>query len=487
MLRDGFKKGAKRLLFCLATGGGKTVIFTDLARRISEKGNRVLILTDRIELLKQAGGTFYKFGLDPYFIRAGGRVKNIPDHHSTYIGMVETVARRIDKVSFPHFHMVIIDECHKGNFKKIMKHPHFKDSFFAGFTATPIAESKRDPLKNYYDDIIIPCQIGDLIQAGYLCEYSHVMAEASIKDSDLQKDYKGEFTTKSQTNAFDSPSIITGLENSYNEFFKDGKTLIFCPSIEVVDHVHSLLISLGASTVFKAHSKLPDRSSIQAFVKSRAPAIMVNCGILTTGFDCPDIDHIVLYRATTSMPLYFQMIGRGSRPAPGKPFFTVIDHGGNGHRFNKWDQNIPWKELFHHPRKPKDGQAPVKECPKCRALIHISIMTCNELLYPNGVDKPPVVCGHIFPPPEKNEAEFSGFSYLTNPPEFYRKKHWNRMSLHQLEELGKARGYKKRWLTIQASERPPDEIEEFCRDTERDPKDFKIQIEIIKKYLYEHS
>ena len=78
-------------------------------------------------------------------------------------------------------------------------------------------------------------------------------------------------------------------------------------------------------------------------------AILTSVSILTTGFDEPTVETIILNRATRSLTLYFQMIGRGSRVLPDKDEFTVIDLGNNAARFGMWDAPVDWKEIFHFP------------------------------------------------------------------------------------------------------------------------------------------
>jgi DNA repair protein RadD len=114
--------------------------------------------------------------------------------------------------------------------------------------------------------------------------------------------------------------------------------------------------------------------------------------VLTTGFDAPNIDMLVMLRPTKSTGLYVQIVGRGMRLAPGKKNCLVLDYAGNIERHGPIDQ-IQVKK----PRGPGDSGvtgAPVKECPECQSLVPISVMTCPD-------------CGYVWPEKPKHEATAS--------------------------------------------------------------------------------
>ena len=92
-----------------------------------------------------------------------------------------------------------------------------------------------------------------------------------------------------------------------------------------------------------------ERKDILEWFKHTPDAILTSVGILTTGFDEPTVETIILNRATRSLTLYFQMIGRGSRVLPNKNEFNVVDLGNNAARFGMWNAPIDWQEIFHFP------------------------------------------------------------------------------------------------------------------------------------------
>ena len=149
----------------LSTGGGKTISFSAISARYIAKSNKpVLILVHRKELLKQAINSLKKANqIQAQEIVAG--MKSIPDA-MVYVGMAETVYKRLDMLN--HIGLVIIDECHLGGFTKIIN--HFDSKLIIGFTATPLAAKKTQPLNLFFDDIVCGVDIPELINQGHLCK-----------------------------------------------------------------------------------------------------------------------------------------------------------------------------------------------------------------------------------------------------------------------------------------------------------------------------
>ena len=136
-----------------------------------------------------------------------------------------------------------------------------------------------------------------------------------------------------------------------------------------------------------------ERDEIIKWFLATPDAILNNVAILTTGFDAPDTETIIMNRATLSLPLWLQCTGRGSRPTEAKKLFTIIDLGGNVTMHADWCESRDWENIFFNPPKQgKPGVAPVKSCPECDAMLAARTMVCQY-------------CGHEFPPPEIELAE----------------------------------------------------------------------------------
>jgi superfamily II DNA or RNA helicase len=356
----------------LATGGGKTVCFSAICDRFTARNSTdILILVHREELLAQATKAIR---IPTQAVTAG--MKSIP-HARVYVAMVETAYKRLDK--FTNIGLVIVDEVHIGNFTKVIE--HFTSQYIIGFTATPLAARKTNPLRNYFDDIVCGIDIPDLIEQGYLCPELTYSA-AQIVDRAKLKMKAGEFDQAQMAAAFKAPKYIETTVNAYKAHSLGQKTIIFNCNVE-----HSMAVNAAfqAAGFNSRHldADSPDRSEVLQWFANTPDAILNNIGIATTGFDQPDIETVIVNKATASMPLWLQMCGRGARPHNVKLAFTIIDLGGNCITHGLWSSPRNWSNIFHNPKKPGEGVAPVKECPDCGALMHTAVRLCD--------------CGHVFP------------------------------------------------------------------------------------------
>jgi superfamily II DNA or RNA helicase len=370
-----------RVVAQLATGGGKTVCFSAICDRFTaRKSTDILILVHREELLAQATKAIR---LQSQAVTAG--MKSIPQAR-VYVAMVETAYKRLDK--FKNIGLVIVDECHIGNFTKVIE--HFTQSYIIGFTATPLAARKTNPLRNYFDDIVCGIDIPELIEQGFLCPELTYSA-AQIVDRARLKMKAGDFDAAQMAAAYKAPKYIDTTINAYKAHSLGRKTIIFNCNVEHSMAVNAAFVNAGFNSRH-LDADSPDRSEVLQWFANTPDAILNNIGIATTGFDQPDIETVIVNKATASMPLWLQMCGRGARPHNVKLAFTIIDLGGNCITHGLWSSPRNWSDIFHNPKKPGNGVAPVRQCPKCGALHHTAKKVCDAQYL--GMFFP---CGHAFP------------------------------------------------------------------------------------------
>jgi hypothetical protein len=140
------------------------------------------------------------------------------------------------------------------------------------------------------------------------------------------------------------------LLHAYSEKSLGQKTLIFNNGINTSLHVYESFRHAGFNIRHLDNTTTTEeRKEILQWFKKTPDAILTSVGILTTGFDEPTVESIILNRATKSLTLYFQMIGRGSRKLPNKDNFTVIDLGNNALRFGLWNSPMDWQHIFKSP------------------------------------------------------------------------------------------------------------------------------------------
>ena len=337
------------LLYQLPTGGGKTVIFSEIVRRyIQQKKKKVVILTHRIELCKQTSKVLKGFDVKNKIINS--KVKELPDQnqYKCFVAMVETLNNRLNEEQFKleNVGLVIIDEAHYNSFRKLFK--FFKNCFILGVTATPLSSNIKLPMKDNYRELIVGDNISTLIKNGFL-------AAAEITNFDVSLDtlkvgINGDYTVKSSEALYTNNVMQSKLLFAYEEMCKGKKTLIFNNGINTSREVYYTFKRAGYNVRHLDNTcSKQERKDILKWFKHTPDGVLTSVSILTTGFDEPSVESIILNRATRSLTLYFQMIGRGSRINGDKATFQVIDLGNNSLRFGPWSQPVDWQHIFKNP------------------------------------------------------------------------------------------------------------------------------------------
>lgn len=337
------------LLYQLPTGGGKTVIFSEIVRRyIQDHNKKVVILTHRIELCQQTSNVLSGFGVNNKIINS--KVKDLPDQDSyqCFVAMVETLNNRLSENDFElhNIGLVIIDEAHYNSFRKLFK--FFENCFILGVTATPLSSNIKLPMKDNYKRLIVGDDISTLIKNGFLAKAELFSYDVGL--TSLKIGINGDYTVKSSEALYTNNVMQSKLLAAYEEASKGKKTLIFNNGIHTSREVYHTFRRAGydARHLDNTANKEERRETLEWF-KNTPGAILSSVSILTTGFDEPSVETIILNRATRSLTLYFQMIGRGSRIYGDRNTFQVIDLGNNISRFGPWDQPVDWQHIFRYP------------------------------------------------------------------------------------------------------------------------------------------
>ena len=423
-LRDVFSQGLKSSILCVPTGGGKTVIFTTIARSAIKNGNRILIVCDRKELINQAKKNLVKLGLFPTIIAPGYKfILN-----NCYLGSVDTLRNR----DLPEVEVVIIDEAHKQSFDKLLH--RYKESsqepLIIGATATPIRTGKQTALSDYYAAIVEPVSIADLLNDGFLVNCRTFAAKVDLSSVKITA---GEYNNAALYKEFNKAVLYDGLVEKFEKYAKDKKTLIFNVNVEHSIKTTEALTAHGYSCKH-LDGTTPDKERseiLEGFARGDFQ-ILSNCSVLTTGYDEPSIEAIIVNRATKSLPLWLQMIGRGSRPHPGKTDFTVIDMGANCYAHGLYDDGRTWS-IYKKP--PGSGVAPVKLCEACEAMNRASARFCSECKEPFKIAEKKLVKAEFVEVKSKR-----GGSAAIN---------LHTATKEELKQYAEAKGYKNSWVYIQ--------------------------------------
>ena len=336
------------LLYQLPTGGGKTVIFSEFVRQyLKNHDKKVLIMTHRLELCRQTSEMLTNFGVTNKVINSTANLDN-QQSYSCFVAMVETLNNRLneDKLDISNIGLVIIDEAHYNSFIKLFK--FFDNSFVLGVTATPLSSNKNLPMKDNYNELITGESIANLIENEFLAKAEIIQYNMGL--TSLEVGSNGDYTVKSSEDLYTSNAMMDHLLQAYLSHSKGKKTLIFNNGINTSIQVYYTLRAAGLPIKhLDNNATKKQRAEIIQWFRETPDAILTSVSILTTGFDEPTIDTIILNRATKSLTLYYQMIGRGSRILNNKSSFKVIDLGNNCYRFGPWGADLDWQTIFRSP------------------------------------------------------------------------------------------------------------------------------------------
>lgn len=418
-------EGKKRLIMCAPTGSGKTVIFSFMISKAIEKNNRCLILTHRTELLTQANGTLEQFGIKATVVNPKQRKLEL--ENNLYVAMTKTVMARIKKQEYRDwllsFDLIIIDESHLQDFNNIFQ--YLPDVYVIGATATPDRKGNQTCLSDFYQGIVNEIKISELIELGYLAKPNSFGVKVDLSEI---KTKGGDYDAELMGEAFSKARIYDGVYDNYQRLTPNKKAIIFSPNISSSIKLVEELSKKGLP-IKHIDGNSKDREQIIKWYKETPNALLSNVGILTAGFDENTIEVVVLYRATKSLPLFLQMVGRGSRTNENKKEFTILDFGNNITRHGFWEEDREWQL---HKKVKEKGVAPVKDC-KCCALLRVSIMVCPY-------------CGYEFPQPETRTPIQIELDRLQKTDIDLFKQY---KKFIKLEEKAFEKGYKKGWVLYQ--------------------------------------
>lgn len=346
-----WKGGMRRPAIVLPTGAGKTVVFSALAREWRQykvhrtgwgepKGQRVMILAHRDELVDQAiaklravmpGVSVGKVKADVNETRADVIVASVQTLASANRrGLVQEAARVHGDIG-----LIITDECHHAAAASYGKvYDAFPDALQLGVTAT-MARGDKVGLGSVWDDVVYRRSILWMISKGYLTDVR--TKQIDLKELDLSTvkvgfstlrnpGGKGDWQAGDLGRALMEAEADTAIARAYKEHAGDRQGIVFTPTVETAWAACQALNSAGVVSVAISGETPPDarRRAYDDYRKGVAQ-VLVNCMVLTEGFDAPWAEVAVIARPTQSAPLYTQMVGRVLRPWPGKKEALVLD------------------------------------------------------------------------------------------------------------------------------------------------------------------
>lgn len=334
-------RNKKNGLIVLPTGSGKSLVIANIALRLNAP---VLIFQPSKEILEQNYEKLCSYGLlmDVGIFSASLNRKQVSTITFATIGSVKGC-----KDYFRRFRYVIIDECHYVNAEAGM----YKDFIEAtgckvlGLTATPYRLysnrfygsmlrfiTRTNP--RIFNEMLYCVQTGTLLSRGYLAKMNYYQLNVVNTDRLKVNSTGADYTDASVRRHYKEIKFNDTLENIIHRLLVAGRTsiLVFTRFIEEAEYVAK---AIGASAaVVSSETSKADREEILRKFKTKEINVVANVGVLTTGFDFPELATVVLARPTMSLALYYQMVGRAIRPYEDKTSW-IVDLCGNYKRFGR--------------------------------------------------------------------------------------------------------------------------------------------------------
>ena len=314
--------GTRRTLLVLPTGCGTTIVFAKITEDCVQNGDRVLILAHRGELLEQAADKIAKAtGLGCATEKA--EQSCLGSWFRITVGSVQSLMRETRLSRFPedYFNTIIIDEAHhciSESYQRVLK--HFPDAKVLGVTATP----DRGDMKNLgqvFDSLAYEYTLPKAIKEGYLSPIKAVTIPLQVDLTGVGVQ-SGDFKAGDLGTALDP--YLERIAEEMEKYCREKKTVVFLPLVKTSQKFRDILNGHGFRAA-EVNGESSDRAEILEDYAAGKYNVLCNSMLLTEGWDCPDVDCIVVLRPTKVRSLYCQMVGRGTRLAPRKDHLLLLD------------------------------------------------------------------------------------------------------------------------------------------------------------------
>jgi DNA repair protein RadD len=422
-IRSHFKAGHKKVLLHLATGAGKTVIFSEMLKATANNGYRAGMVVRGKQLVEQACQRLLRENVTHGVIQADHWNKNFLA--PIQLCSIDTlIARRYEPINWQ---LMVIDEAHlatTGAYKTFIE--NFK-GYIVAVTATPWG---KNSLSHLAEKVVHPITTKGLIDLGFL--------KPPVYYAPSKPDLKG---VGSRAGDFIADQLeqkmnpLTGdIVEHYRELGEDRPALLFAVNLE---HSKMLCDRFNSAGIPAEHvegmSTFTERAAAIENLRIGKTKILCNVGVMCTGVDIPFLSCIIMARPTKSYNLYIQQLGRGTRPFPGQENFKILDHAGNVLRHGF---------MTDEPEVILDGEE--KERP-------LALRTCSVCYAVYIGVKCPYGCApELTEEKERPTVEIAGkLVQLSEMPEALEVKQF----VERCKETQKKRGYKRGWVYYQVKDK----------------------------------
>jgi len=338
-IRRSWDSGKKSPLLVLPTGVGKTIVaavmmgnFIDLERR------RSLFLAHRRELLDQTAAKMRLVSNCRVGIVQGKRNELGRD---ITIGSIQTLghhsgARLETVLAEGPYDFVVFDEAHhavSAQWRRVLQalRDHNPNMLLLGMTATP-GRSDGTALDQVFDDVAYERNLLDMIEGGWLVPPRGFRVTLDV-DLDRVATRNGDFVSSQLSKVMNTPHVNEAVVRAWQEYGHDRKTLVFAVDVAHALSLRDCFRDAGyTAEAVEGKTKKKERDTILRNFRDGKTKLLVNCEVLTEGYDDPSTEAVLFARPTQSQSLYIQSLGRGLRLWPGKTECLAIDCVGNSDR-----------------------------------------------------------------------------------------------------------------------------------------------------------
>lgn len=317
-----WKSGIKRTLLVLPTGCGKTIVFAKIVEDCVREGRRVLILAHRAELLEQAAdklsrSTSLKCAVEK------AEESCLGSWFRVVVGSVQSMQRpkRLQQFERDYFDTIVIDEAHhciSNGYQAVLQ--YFSEADILGVTATPDRGDMRN-LGSYFENLAYEYTLPKAIKEGYLVPIKSLTIPLKIDMSGVGMQ-SGDFKAGDIGTVLDP--YLQSIADEMIKYCMDRKTVVFLPLVKTSQKFCQILNEKGFAAA-EVNGNSQDREEILSDYENGKYNVLCNSMLLTEGWDCPEVDCVIVLRPTKVRSLYCQMVGRGTRLYPGKNHLLLLD------------------------------------------------------------------------------------------------------------------------------------------------------------------
>lgn len=317
-----WKSGIKRTLLVLPTGCGKTIVFAKIVEDCVREGRRVLILAHRAELLEQAADKLSRStGLKCAVEKA--EESCLGSWFRVVVGSVQSMQRpkRLQQFERDYFDTIVIDEAHhciSDGYQAVLQ--YFSEADILGVTATPDRGDMRN-LGSYFENLAYEYTLPKAIKEGYLVPIKALTIPLKIDMSGVGMQ-SGDFKAGDIGTVLDP--YLQSIADEMIKYCMDRKTVVFLPLVKTSQKFCQILNEKGFAAA-EVNGNSQDREEILSDYENGKYNVLCNSMLLTEGWDCPEVDCVIVLRPTKVRSLYCQMVGRGTRLYPGKDHLLLLD------------------------------------------------------------------------------------------------------------------------------------------------------------------